>query len=62
MLNVQAQTQSNSDFFQRDFHGGAIIDSHGQEIPMTAEMIDSALEQLSQEQDRTPKKYGFITF
>ena len=62
MLNAQPQTPPHNEFFQRDFHGGAIIDNHGQEIPMTAEMIDSALEQLSQEQDRQPKKYGFITF
>lgn len=62
MLNVQTQTPPNHEFFQRDFHGGAIIDQQGHEIPMTAEMIDSALEQLSEAQEQMPKKYSFITF
>lgn len=62
MLNVQSQTAPGSEFFQRDFHGAAIIDHQGHEIPMTAEMIDSALEKISHEQEQLPKKHDFITF
>lgn len=62
MLNAQVQTPPNNECFQRDLHGGAIVDSNGREIPMTAEMIDTVLEQLSLEQDEKQKKYNFIPF
>ncbi len=29
----------------RDFHGAALLDERGREIPMTAKMIDDALQQ-----------------
>ncbi|MEM7408121.1 MAG: PA1571 family protein [Pseudomonadota bacterium] len=32
----------------RDFHGAAIIDAHGREIPITEEMVGRALYELDQ--------------
>jgi hypothetical protein len=60
MLNIQTPMASHptpviaqqQKSVARDFHGAAIIDASGREIPMTAEMIDSALEKLSAQWDR----------
>ncbi|GAA5316512.1 MAG: hypothetical protein AseanaTS_17160 [Candidatus Pelagadaptatus aseana] len=56
MLSIQAPLVATSaqqqSHFARDFHGAAIIDASGNEIPMTAEMIDSTLERLSEEWER----------
>ena len=41
-------SRQHSSHESRDFHGAAILDERGREIPMTAKMIDDALQQAQE--------------
>lgn len=74
MLNLQTRRNRDYPFNERsvndealptpaprDFHGAAVIDSCGREIPLTAEMIDQALARLCRETDQH-KTLSFTPF
>jgi hypothetical protein len=46
MMSEQKQQQEN----QANFHGAAVIDKQGREIPITEDMIKQACEKLEREQ------------
>ena len=41
---IQQQRQPEK---QPDFHGAALVDEHGREIPITEDMVQQALEALA---------------
>lgn len=48
-MNNKQITEKSADVIQfraRNFHGAAIIDEHGKEIPITEKMINEAIESL----------------
>lgn len=44
--NKETQRPSNQD--EPDFHGAAVINDDGEEVPITEEMVDEALKSLDE--------------
>jgi len=53
MSSQRPEQQPDQQAEKPDFHGAAIIDEHGQEIPITEEMVREACKQL---EDSDPEK------
>ena len=51
MNKSKEESQTPSDIPKPDFHGAAIIDKEGNEVPITEDMLEDAFEKLEK-----PKK------
>ncbi len=49
----QNQVQDNPEDTTADFHGAAVIDNEGHEVPITEEMVQQACDDLEENRDKS---------